>query len=80
MNEIFSPREKKVLSILGKRKMTISQVTERMFSEVRKEDANNGVAHAVRRINIKCKYHKLPWFLNSSGIGRGGKTIWKDER
>ncbi len=80
MKELFSPREQQVLKILGNRKMTITKITDKMFSEKDREGANNGVAQAVRLINVKCEHHKLPWFLNGAGIGRGGKTIWRDKR
>lgn len=41
--------------------------------------ANNGIAQAVRRINSKCRYNKLSWFLNGTGLGCQGKTVWRDE-
>lgn len=79
MKDLFSPREQEVLRILGRRKMKIAEITDKMFSSKNREGANNGVAQAVRLINAKCEYHKLPWFLNGAGIGRGGKTIWRDK-
>ena len=79
MKDLFSPREQQVLMILGRRKMKIAEITDKMFATKNREGANNGVAQAIRLINAKCEYHKLPWFLNGAGIGRGGKTIWRDK-
>lgn len=81
MKEIFSPMETKILRVLGRRKMMIGEITKKMYDHKKGPiGANNGVGTAIRRINIKCDYHKLPWFLNGSGVGRGGKEVWKDKR
>lgn len=77
--ELFSPTEQKILKTLGRKQMTISEITEKIYGPF-VYDAGNTVAGAVRRINRKCEYHKLPWFLNGAGRGRGGKTVWKDKR
>lgn len=80
MKEIFSPTENKVLKLLGKRKLTIAELTLKFHSGRPPLEANNNIAAAVRRINAKCDHHDLPWFLNGSGMGRAGKTVWKDKR
>lgn len=77
----FSERESKILEVLGRRKMTISEITEQFYENATAPlGANNNIASAVRRINAKCEYYKLPWFLAGDGAGRGGKTIWKENR
>ena len=77
---MFSPLENKILKILGRRKLTVTQITGSIFNRRKKSiDANNGIAHAIRRINSKCDYHRLNWFLNGVGRGRGGKLVWKDK-
>lgn len=80
--EIFSTRESKIIKILGKRKMTIAQITERLYKDVKKAafGMNNNVASAIRRINAKCEHHDIPWHLNGMGAGRGGRTVWRDKR
>lgn len=81
MSELFSDNEQKVLRILGRRKMTIAELTEKFYSGGRRPlDANNKVASTVRRINEKVEYHGVPWFLNGVGRGRAGRTVWRDKR
>ncbi len=79
MENIFSPNEQKILKVLGKRKKSIIDITEEIYKEDRPVSANTVVANAIRRINEKCRYHKLAWFLNGAGLGRGGKVVWKDK-
>lgn len=78
---MFSPTEEKVLKLLGRRKMTIGLLTKKMRVD---QDNwlidNNRIAGAVRRINRKCEHYKLNWFLNGHGLGRQGKTVWRDKQ
>ncbi len=77
--EIFSAREQEVLKVLGRKKLLIVEITEMVFGKKKAPiGANNGIGSAIRRINEKCRYHKLPWFLNGMGVGRAGKAVWKD--
>lgn len=80
--KLFSPIEIKVLDLLGTRKKSIGQLADMYFLTSRKGPINPNatVSQAVLRINRKCEYHKLKWFLNSEGLGRGGKTIWRSTR
>jgi hypothetical protein len=76
----FSVTEAKVLKIIGSKKMTIAEITEKLYEDDKLPlGANNRVASVIRRINQKCEYHKLSWFLNGVGAGRAGRTIWKDK-
>ena len=75
----FSDREQKILKVLGRKKMTVKQITLKLFRKKR-SDAGTAVAGAIRRINIKCENHDLPWYLNGIGLGRAGKTVWKEKR
>lgn len=78
---MFSPLQEKILKILGRKSMTIVDITTAVYSRKKKHfSANNGVGNAIRRINEKCNYHKLAWFLNGFGAGRSGRTVWKDKR
>lgn len=78
--EKFSKRERDILEILGRRKMTIREITEALFNERLPLDANNSVAMSIRRINSKCEFYDLPWRLESKGGGRAGKTIWRESK
>lgn len=78
--DIFSPTEVEVLKALGRRKMKIIDVTKKVFRGKKPPiGANNSIAAMIRRINSKCEYHKLPWFLNGMGSGRHGRTVWRDK-
>lgn len=83
MNELFSPTERKVLKILEwvPRDVTVKFLTKRFFQgKSRPINPRAVVTSAILRINRKCEYHKLPWFINSYGNGRAGKTVWKDKQ
>jgi hypothetical protein len=89
MMEIFSPFEQEILDAIEKLTtpanggaITISALVKKLYwySNDRPLNPNNTVAGSVRRINKKCQHHKLTWYLNGSGRGRQGKTIWKDKR
>jgi hypothetical protein len=79
--DIFSPTEQKVLEVLGRKKMSISQITRAILEgrTVFLADQNH-VAGAVRRINEKCERNNLSWFLNGIGSGRAGRVVWKEKR
>ena len=76
----FSPTETKVLKILGRRKMTISEIAAAFYDDKTPMDPNNVIGLAIRRINRKCERQGLPWYLNGKGAGRAGKTVWKDHK
>lgn len=80
--DLFSPTEQEVIKKIGKKPITISKLSEKVYFDADRMPLNprNTVAGIVRRINDKCEYHKLPWFINGSGLGRGGKEVWKDKR
>lgn len=80
MTELFSPLENKVLIALGKRTLSIWDLTCKIYGgEPHEINQTNVIAGTVRRINKKCEHHKLDWFLNGVGAGRGGKIVWKDK-
>lgn len=80
--EIFSPSEQNLLKILGKKRMSLIEITEKMFKDEKKKPINGSilVGGMVNRINKKCDWHDLNWFLNAIGGGRAGKTIWQEIR
>lgn len=76
---MFSPIEERVLKLLGKTEATISELAKDYFKGRKKPyDPNAVISSAVLRINRKCKYYRLDWFINSYGLGRSGKTVWKE--
>lgn len=79
---MFSPSEAKVLKILGRRKMSIKDITAKFYEDLKNEpfNANNFVGLLVRRINSKCEYYDTDWRLKDDGkTGRAGKTVWKEK-
>jgi len=80
--DVFSPSEKTILKILGKKKMSILEITENIFKDEKTRPINASivVAGMIIRINKKCNYHSFDWFLNGIGQGRGGKTVWRDKK
>lgn len=79
MVDQFSKAEIKVLQILGDKKMTISEITNKFYGEA-PFDANNIIAGVVRRIVGKCDYYDLDFTLKGEGSGRHGKTVWREQR
>ncbi len=79
MIEIFSPSEKQVIKIIGRRKITVAEITEKYFDEITVAplNPNNYIAGLVRRISLKCRYYRLNWTLDGKGVGRGGRTVWR---
>lgn len=81
MDEIFSALELKVLKILGNRTMRTDDITDKFVADSEPiYEPKAVVCAAILRINKKCTFHKLPWFINAYGLGRGGRTFFKDKR
>ncbi|MFM6929949.1 MAG: hypothetical protein ACKOX6_15875 [Bdellovibrio sp.] len=82
MKTVFSPTELQLIELLGSRKMTILELTEEFYKKYPPApfNPNNVVSSAFNRINKKCEYYEMEWFINGQGAGRGGKTIWKEKR
>ncbi len=79
--KLFSDTEDRVIKIIGDKKITISEIVEKLYGqEKRSFNPNNYVAFVVRQIAAKCGYHKLNWTLEGEGLGRQGKTVWKVKR
>ena len=77
---IFSDTEKQIIELLGNRRMSILDLTEEHYKGQNPPlNPNNVVSGAIVRINKKCRYYGLDWFINGEGLGRGGKTVWKDK-
>ncbi len=79
---MFSPTELKVLRILRRKKMTISDIAYECYPPkglLKPINPNNYVALVVRNITRKCEYHKLPWTLVGEGTGRHGRKVWREK-
>ena len=62
--ETFSIREKKIIDIIGRKKMTLDQITSELFKESDKPfEPKIVVGNSIRRIIRKCTYHNLTWTL-----------------
>lgn len=67
MKAIFSEREEEIIKIIGRRKMTIEEITrEVFFSDERTFDSDISVGNSIRRIIRKCSYNNLPWTLTKT--------------
>lgn len=74
----FSRSEQKVLEIIGRRKMTIAEITDKFYDgEERPLNDIIYVASVIRRINRKCTYYGKTWSLTGEGAGRAGRTVWR---
>jgi len=82
VTDIFSPMENKILEIIDIKRISIGDITERLYRGVKDKPVspNSVVSDAIVRINNKCEHHRLKWFLNGVGAGRGGRTVWRDKR
>lgn len=77
--EMFSPTEKVIIKIIGRRKITIAEITEKYLEDADPAPItpNNYIGLVVRRIVAKCNHYKLNWTLDGVGTGRGGRTVWR---
>ena len=74
----FSEHEKMILKILGRRKMTVKELSEEFYSSRQVELASrNYVNMIIRRIAAKCEIHQVNWTIKGKGGGRHGKTVWR---
>lgn len=70
---MFSEREKQIIKIIGRRKVTIAQITSELFKGNKILNGEQSVAYSVSRIIKKCGYYKTPWTLNKS---RSNKKLY----
>ena len=76
---LFSPMEQQVMKIIGKKAKSINTIALEYYEgKTKPSNPRNVVANVIKKINAKCERHRLPFFYNGSGIGRGGRRIWKD--
>lgn len=74
---MFSFNEEHLIKILGNKRMTISKLVDKFYTDDLPFEANNKIASMINRIEAKCFHHNLGWTIASEGTGRAGKTVWK---
>lgn len=67
---VLSPREKDILKIIGRKKVTIKLIAHELFrkSDNPPFDSEITINNSVKRIIRKCKYHKLNWTLERTKV------------
>lgn len=62
---MFSEREIKIIRIIGKKKLTIEDVSSELFKGDKNTpfDANITVSNSIRRIINKCAFYSSHWTL-----------------
>lgn len=59
---MFSEREERIIKIVGRKKLTLDEISEKLFkNEPTPFDANILVGNSIRRIIKKCSYNNLKW-------------------
>lgn len=76
---MFSHREQQILRILGRRKMTVIQITNEFYGLTYPFERNNYIGAAIRRISRKCEHNKLPWTISGKRTFKG-RTVWREKR
>ena len=59
----FSNREEKIIKIVGRKKMTLEEISEKLFGRVRPFNSGILVSNSVRTIIKKCRYYNHKWTL-----------------
>lgn len=68
---MFSEREKEVIKIIGRKKMTLGSIATELFKGERMPfDSSISVANSVRRIIGKCYYNELHWTLKKTRVDK----------
>lgn len=71
MKGIFSARELSIIKIVTRKRMTFEEIAGELENKYHFEmpfDYQITVANSVRRINDKCRYHKLDWKLTKEKV------------
>ena len=80
MKQILSPTELKVMKILGRKKMTIAEITKELYKRRKRPfRVHNTIATCVNRITEKTEFYDLNWTLESKKLGRS-KVVWREKR
>ena len=62
---MFSDRERLIIKVLGRRRMTLDELSSGVFKDVNEKpfDDTQTIANSIRRINKKCSHYGLNWIL-----------------
>lgn len=62
---MFSKREEKIIHIIGRKSLTLEEISTALFKDVRDKPFDTVITtgNSVRRIIKKCEFHFLPWTL-----------------
>lgn len=75
----FSKREKRVLEIIGRKRVTLEEISTELFKHGTKPlDSKIAVANSVTRIIKKCSHYDLTWTLEK--IRENNKLTIKRKR
>lgn len=79
---MFSPNELKIISIIGKKKIKISEIGEKFYKGKKTpENSRIIIANTISRIDKKCKKNKsIKFKVKGFGIGSKGKTVWLENK
>lgn len=72
MRDTFSEREQKILKVLGRRNMSLKQISDAVFEGVRQPfDATISINNSIGRIIKKCEYHsEINFTLRKSRVNK----------
>lgn len=74
----FSDREKKIIKIIGHKKVTLEYISKELFKNDQTFDCNIKVANSVSRIIKKCYHYKYDWTFKKTRVN--GKLFIKKEK
>jgi len=64
---VFSEREQKIIKIIGRKKITLAEISTDLFKNGEEPfESAIVVANSVRRIIKKCSHHALDWTLTKT--------------
>lgn len=80
MMSYFSKTEQEILDVIGKRKLTIKEITDKHFGTDQPLEAGNRIAGVVRRIKRKCEYYEdIGWTIRDESEGKE-KLVWVEKK
>ena len=79
MQKVFNAKEEKILKIIGKKKIRITEITKQFYGRNVPENGAIMIASSVRQIANKAKWKRLDWRIQGEGLGRRGRTVWKEQ-
>lgn len=66
---MLSEREELILKVIGKKKMTLQEISDEVFADERKPfDDVQTIRNSIERIISKCAHHKVDWTLTKDRL------------